>query len=66
MRNDEGFDLLVDKVSSFCVQHHIEVINMDEAYVAQGGRAIIPTKRPTVIIAKWTSFLLSLIPSLQS
>nr|XP_028946829.1 zinc finger MYM-type protein 1-like [Malus domestica] len=36
MRNDEGFDLLVDKVSSFCVQHHIEIINMDEAYVAQG------------------------------
>ncbi|CAN6706479.1 unnamed protein product [Malus baccata var. baccata] len=36
MRNDEGFDLLVDKVSSFCVQHHINIINMDEAYVAQG------------------------------
>ena len=34
MRNDEGFDLLVGKVSSFCVQHHIEVINMDETYVA--------------------------------
>ncbi|XP_070665674.1 uncharacterized protein [Malus domestica] len=36
MRNDEGFDLLVDKVLSFCVQHHIEVINMDETYVAHG------------------------------
>ncbi|XP_068319524.1 uncharacterized protein [Pyrus communis] len=35
MRNDEGFDLLVDKVLSFCV-HHIEVINMDETYVAHG------------------------------
>ncbi|CAN6570628.1 unnamed protein product [Malus baccata var. baccata] len=34
MRNDEGFDFLVDKVLSFCVQHHIEVINMDETYVA--------------------------------
>ena len=34
MRNDEGFDLLVDKVLSFCVQHHIDVINMDETYVA--------------------------------
>nr|XP_028945661.1 zinc finger MYM-type protein 1-like [Malus domestica] len=36
MRNDEGFDLLVDKVLSFCVQHHIEGINMDETYVAHG------------------------------
>ncbi|CAN6706477.1 unnamed protein product [Malus baccata var. baccata] len=36
IRNDEGFDLFVDKVSSFCVQHHINIINMDEAYVAQG------------------------------
>ncbi|XP_050113915.1 uncharacterized protein LOC126592236 [Malus sylvestris] len=36
MRNDEGFDLLVDKVLSFCVQHHIEVINLDETYVAHG------------------------------
>ncbi|KAM1302248.1 hypothetical protein ACFX2H_013196 [Malus domestica] len=36
MRSDEGFDLLVDKVLSFCVQHHIEVINMDETYVAHG------------------------------
>ncbi|XP_048447464.1 zinc finger MYM-type protein 1-like [Pyrus x bretschneideri] len=25
IRNDEGFDLLVDKVSSFSVEHHIEV-----------------------------------------
>ncbi|XP_070672078.1 uncharacterized protein [Malus domestica] len=36
MRNDEGFDLLVDKVLSFCVQHHIEVINMDKTYVSHG------------------------------
>ncbi|XP_050115965.1 uncharacterized protein LOC126593853 [Malus sylvestris] len=36
MRNDVGFDLLVDKVLSFCVQHHIEVINMDETYVVHG------------------------------
>ncbi|XP_048435489.1 zinc finger MYM-type protein 1-like [Pyrus x bretschneideri] len=36
MSNDEGFGLLVDKVLPFCVQHHIEVINMDETYVAHG------------------------------
>ncbi|XP_070673170.1 uncharacterized protein [Malus domestica] len=36
MRNDEGFDLLVYKVLSFCVQHHFEIINMDETYVAHG------------------------------
>ncbi|XP_068329707.1 uncharacterized protein [Pyrus communis] len=36
MRNDENFDLLVDKVSSFCVEHEIEVPNMDDLYVIQG------------------------------
>ncbi|XP_070660472.1 uncharacterized protein [Malus domestica] len=36
MRNDEKFDLLVDKVSSFCVEHEIEVPNMDDLYVIQG------------------------------
>ncbi|CAN6708667.1 unnamed protein product [Malus baccata var. baccata] len=36
MRNDKGFDLLVDKVLSFCVQYHFEIINMDETYVAHG------------------------------
>ncbi|CAN6694897.1 unnamed protein product [Malus baccata var. baccata] len=36
MRNDEKFHLLVDKVSSFCVEHEIEVPNMDDLYVIQG------------------------------
>ncbi|XP_050125766.1 uncharacterized protein LOC126603046 [Malus sylvestris] len=36
MRNDENFDLLVDKVSSFCVEHEIEEPNMDDLYVIQG------------------------------
>ncbi|XP_048422930.1 zinc finger MYM-type protein 1-like [Pyrus x bretschneideri] len=36
MRNDENFDILVDKVSSFCVEHEIEVPNMDDLYVIQG------------------------------
>ncbi|KAM2342714.1 hypothetical protein ACFX1X_015079 [Malus domestica] len=36
MRNDEKFDLLVDKVSSFCVEHEIEAPNMDDLYVIQG------------------------------
>ncbi|CAN6675676.1 unnamed protein product [Malus baccata var. baccata] len=36
MRNDENFDLLVNKVSSFCVKHEIEVANMDDLYVIQG------------------------------
>ncbi|XP_068316344.1 uncharacterized protein [Pyrus communis] len=36
MRNDENFDLLVDKVSSFCVEHEIEVPTMDDLYVIQG------------------------------
>ncbi|XP_050160419.1 uncharacterized protein LOC126633948 [Malus sylvestris] len=36
MRNDEKFDLLVDKVSSFCVEDEIEVLNMDDLYVIQG------------------------------
>ncbi|CAL9005662.1 unnamed protein product [Prunus brigantina] len=35
MRNN-GFDALVDEVSSFCDKHHIEVPNMDEAFVLLG------------------------------
>ncbi|XP_021826322.1 zinc finger MYM-type protein 1-like [Prunus avium] len=35
MRNNE-FDALVDEVSSFCDKHHIEVPNMDEAFVLPG------------------------------
>ncbi|KAI5313767.1 hypothetical protein L3X38_042943 [Prunus dulcis] len=32
MRNN-GFDALVEEVSSFCDKHHIDVPNMDEAFV---------------------------------
>ncbi|XP_070662483.1 uncharacterized protein [Malus domestica] len=32
MRNN-GFDALVDEVSSFCEKHHIDVPNMDEAFI---------------------------------
>ncbi|XP_020411106.1 zinc finger MYM-type protein 1-like [Prunus persica] len=35
MRNN-GFDALVEEVSSFCDKHHIDVPNMDEAFVLQG------------------------------
>ncbi|XP_021800195.1 uncharacterized protein LOC110744509 [Prunus avium] len=35
MRNN-GFDVLVDEVSSFCDKHHIDVPNMDEAFVLSG------------------------------
>ncbi|KAI5312651.1 hypothetical protein L3X38_041824 [Prunus dulcis] len=35
MRNN-GFDALVDEVSSFCDKHHIEVLNVDEAFVLPG------------------------------
>ncbi|XP_034229325.1 uncharacterized protein LOC117638296 [Prunus dulcis] len=35
MRNN-GFDALVDEVFSFCDKHHIEVLNVDEAFVLPG------------------------------
>ncbi|CAL2277846.1 unnamed protein product [Prunus armeniaca] len=35
MRNN-GFDALVDEVSSFCDKHHIEVPNVDEAFILPG------------------------------
>ncbi|KAI5333068.1 hypothetical protein L3X38_023198 [Prunus dulcis] len=35
MRNN-GFDALVEKVSSFCDKHHIDAPNMDEAFVLPG------------------------------
>ncbi|XP_034205316.1 uncharacterized protein LOC117619459 [Prunus dulcis] len=35
MRNN-GFDALVEEVSSFCDKHHIDVPNMDEAFVLPG------------------------------
>ncbi|CAN6691395.1 unnamed protein product [Malus baccata var. baccata] len=35
MRNN-GFDALVDEVSSFCEKHHIDVPNMEEAFILPG------------------------------
>ncbi|CAN6726971.1 unnamed protein product [Malus baccata var. baccata] len=35
MRNN-GFDVLVDEVSSFCEKHHIDVPNMEEAFILPG------------------------------
>ncbi|XP_070675756.1 uncharacterized protein [Malus domestica] len=35
MRNN-GFDSLVDEVSSFCEKHHIDVPNMEEAFILLG------------------------------
>ncbi|XP_050139269.1 uncharacterized protein LOC126615500 [Malus sylvestris] len=35
MRNN-GFDALVDEVSSFCEKHYIEVPNMEEAFILPG------------------------------
>ncbi|CAN6691052.1 unnamed protein product [Malus baccata var. baccata] len=66
MRNDEGFDLLVDKVLSFCVQHHIEVIHMDETYVAHGRSRRNTHKKTNRHRYKVELFLLSLILNLQS
>ncbi|XP_050150553.1 uncharacterized protein LOC126625529 [Malus sylvestris] len=35
MRNN-GFDALVDEISSFCEKHHIDVPNMEEAFILPG------------------------------
>ncbi|CAN6561403.1 unnamed protein product [Malus baccata var. baccata] len=35
MRNN-GFDALVDELSSFCEKHHIDVPNMEEAFILPG------------------------------
>ncbi|XP_008239212.2 PREDICTED: uncharacterized protein LOC103337827 [Prunus mume] len=35
MRNN-GFDALVDEVSSFCYKHHIDVHNMEDAFILPG------------------------------
>ncbi|XP_008229057.1 PREDICTED: zinc finger MYM-type protein 1-like [Prunus mume] len=35
MRNN-GFDALVDEVSSFCYKHHIDVPNMEDAFILPG------------------------------
>ncbi|KAI5324597.1 hypothetical protein L3X38_033670 [Prunus dulcis] len=44
MRNN-GFDALVEEVSSFCDKHHIDVPNMDEAFVLPGmSRCSAPIK----------------------
>ncbi|KAM1393892.1 hypothetical protein ACFX2F_029997 [Malus domestica] len=44
MRNN-GFDALVDEVSSFCEKHHIDVPNMEEAFILPGrSRRYAPIK----------------------
>ncbi|KAM0978924.1 hypothetical protein ACFX2C_014846 [Malus domestica] len=44
MRNN-GFDALVDEVSSFCEKHHIYVPNMEEAFILPGrSRRYAPIK----------------------
>ncbi|CAN6568737.1 unnamed protein product [Malus baccata var. baccata] len=44
MRNN-GFDALVDEVSSFCEKHHIDVPNMEEAFILPGrSRCNAPIK----------------------
>ncbi|TQD89364.1 hypothetical protein C1H46_025085 [Malus baccata] len=44
MRNN-GFDALVDQVSSFCEKHHIDVPNMEEAFILPGrSRRYAPIK----------------------
>ncbi|KAM2136473.1 hypothetical protein ACFX1R_006231 [Malus domestica] len=40
MRNN-GFDELVDEVSSFCEKHHIDVPNMEEAFILPGGQGVM-------------------------
>ncbi|CAL8131683.1 unnamed protein product [Prunus armeniaca] len=35
-RRNNGFDALVEEVSSFCDKHHIDVPNMDDAFVLPG------------------------------
>ncbi|XP_021831212.1 zinc finger MYM-type protein 1-like [Prunus avium] len=47
MRNN-GFDALVNEASSFCDKHHIDVPNMEEAYILPGRlrrNALIKTNR---------------------
>ncbi|CAN6580202.1 unnamed protein product [Malus baccata var. baccata] len=44
MRNN-GFDALVDEVSSFCEKHHIDVPNMEETFILPGrSRRYAPIK----------------------
>ncbi|XP_050147295.1 uncharacterized protein LOC126622549 [Malus sylvestris] len=44
MRNN-GFDALVDEISSFCEKHHIDVPNMEEAFILPGrSRRYTPIK----------------------
>ena len=33
---DNGWNLLVEEVSKFCVEFNIDVLNMDDMYCAQG------------------------------
>ncbi|PVH64542.1 hypothetical protein PAHAL_2G299700 [Panicum hallii] len=39
MRSDDGWETFICKVMEFCVDHDIDIPNMDETYILRGGRA---------------------------
>ena len=39
MRSDEGWELFIGNVVEFCVEHDIDIPDMEELYILRGGRA---------------------------
>ena len=39
MRSDEGWELFIGNVVEFCVEHDIDIQDMEEVYILRGGRA---------------------------
>ena len=39
MRSDEGWELFIGNVVEFCVEHDIDIPDMEELYILCGGRA---------------------------